>query len=197
MEEFPQVYNFSANKSKLLVPMNNFADFTKLEYTHFKAAVWYQILFLVKTKYIYEILKFLVQTIPAFLIEPLVTLAGWNISIKKVNAKLNKIAAVLSYFLLNEWDIESKNVFEIWQKLNVNDREIFRFDLSSIETRSYYTNLMNGLKKYTLKEDTNEYRRRQEVNVRLIVLHCTVKKIIFGVTTYTLFKGIKGILLSS
>nr|CAH7750883.1 unnamed protein product [Callosobruchus chinensis] len=149
MERLPQVYNFSADKSKLLVPMDNFADFTQLKYMHFKAAIWYEVLFLVKSKYIYEVVKFLVQTIPA---------------LRKVNARLNKIASVLSYFLLNEWNIESKNVFGIWQKLNANDRELFRFDLNSIETRTYYTNLMNGLKKYTLKEDTSEYRCRQEVN---------------------------------
>nr|CAI5847425.1 unnamed protein product [Callosobruchus analis] len=175
MERFPQVYNFSANRSKLLVPMNNFADFTKLEYIHFKAAIWYQVLFLVKTKYIYEILKFLVQTIPAYLFQPLLSLARYKMSLKKINTKLNRVASVLSYFLLNEWDIENKNIFDLWQKLNTNDRELFRFDLGSIETVSYYTNLMNGLKKYTLKEDISEYRSRRQTNKRLDKLYSLIR----------------------
>ncbi|KAJ8965264.1 hypothetical protein NQ314_004248 [Rhamnusium bicolor] len=71
----PPILNFSGRNSKLLMPMNQYIDFSKIDYPPFKRAMWYQMLFLMETEYAYLILRFFLHTIPAYLIDSLLTLS--------------------------------------------------------------------------------------------------------------------------
>ncbi|KAJ8915207.1 hypothetical protein NQ315_015430 [Exocentrus adspersus] len=71
----PPVLNYSAKNSKLLIPMKQYVDFTEINYVPFKRAMWYQTLFLVKTQYNYLIVKFILHTVPAYLIDSMLRLS--------------------------------------------------------------------------------------------------------------------------
>lgn len=75
---------------------------------------------------------------------------------RKIYWKLDKVMAVLHYFLVHEWVIKNENVKALWEKLGPNDRITYNFDFTGIKTESYLRNLMAGLKKYTLKEDMSK-----------------------------------------
>lgn len=63
---------------------------------------------------------------------------------------------ILSYFLINEWDIRNDNMNELWNSLWEDEKRIFNFDIDSIALESYLSNLLTGLKKYILKEDMSK-----------------------------------------
>ncbi|KAJ8961661.1 hypothetical protein NQ318_021259, partial [Aromia moschata] len=147
----PPVLNFSGRNSKLLIPMKQYVDFSRIEFPPFKRAMWHQILFLVEGEYAYRMAKFVLHTIPAYLIDSLLVVSYKKT--KRLYAKLDKTSDVLRYFLLNEWDIDNENVLNLWQKLNDNDKAAFNFDINTIDVNTYFKNLIIGLKKYILKED--------------------------------------------
>ncbi|KAJ8978200.1 hypothetical protein NQ317_013146 [Molorchus minor] len=86
----PPVLNFSGRKSKLLIPMKNYVDFSRRDFPEFKHAMWHQMLILTKTKCTYIIMKFLLHTIPAYLIDSILVISCKKPRMKKIYAKLEK-----------------------------------------------------------------------------------------------------------
>lgn len=76
--------------------------------------------------------------------------------IKKIYSKLDKMTNILTFFLMNEWDIKNDNVLEIWNKLSEEEKRVFNFDINTISLENYLTNLLTGLKKFILKEDMSK-----------------------------------------
>ncbi|XP_018571845.1 fatty acyl-CoA reductase wat-like [Anoplophora glabripennis] len=191
---YPPVLNFSAKGSKLLIPMKQYVDCKKIDYIPFKRAMWYQMLFLVKTKYNYLIVKFLLHTVPAYLIDSMLIIFCRKPRVKKLYTKLEKISDVLYYFLINEWDIENDNVLKLWEKLKENDKITFNFDINTIDMDNYFKNLLIGLKKYVLKEDMTKCKFHMKRYKRLMLLHFTFKYSLLGFSAYSIFKGVSKLL---
>lgn len=75
---------------------------------------------------------------------------------RKIYNKLDKMTDLISYFLINEWDIKNDNILAIWDNLSEDEKRIFNFDVNSISIENYFKNLATGLKKFILKEDMSK-----------------------------------------
>lgn len=65
----PPVLNFSAKNTKLLIPMKQYVNSNNLHFPPFRKAVWYQTLFLIKNQQCYIVTKFLLQTVPSYIMD--------------------------------------------------------------------------------------------------------------------------------
>lgn len=72
---------------------------------------------------------------------------------KSIYVKIEKTSDILSHFLMNEWDISNESVKKMWENLDEKDRELFNFDINSIDLNLYFKNMVTGMKKFILKED--------------------------------------------
>lgn len=73
----PPVMNFSAKNTKLLLSVRQYIDcINRSDYPPFKKAMWHQMLFLIESKFCYIILKFLLHTVPAYLIDSLLIMSA-------------------------------------------------------------------------------------------------------------------------
>ncbi|XP_057659288.1 fatty acyl-CoA reductase wat-like [Diorhabda carinulata] len=186
----PSVLNFSAKDTKLYITSKEFVDCKNIDYLPFKKTMWYQILFLVKSKYNYFLLKFLVHSIPAYLIDMVLKISSRKTRMKSIYAKIEKTSDILSYFLLHEWDIHNENMKLLWQKLNSDDKETFNFDVNSIEVNVYLKNVLIGLKKYILKEDMTKSKLHKQRYERLTVVHKTIKYSFYGLVSILMYRSL-------
>nr|XP_023027941.1 fatty acyl-CoA reductase wat-like [Leptinotarsa decemlineata] len=186
----PPVMNFSAKNTKLLIPMKQYIKLGMIDYAPFKKAIWYQMLFMIKNKYVYDFMKFLLHTIPAYLIDAMLIISLRKPRMKKIYSQVDKTSNVLQYFLLREWGIDNDNVKELWSKLSTEDRIVFNFDIDSIDIENYFRNMAICLKKFILKEDITKLELHRKRHDRLKILHYTLKYSLTGLAMYSIFRAV-------
>ncbi|XP_048517116.1 uncharacterized protein LOC109540840 isoform X2 [Dendroctonus ponderosae] len=175
----PPVINFSGNDSPLYISIREYTTTAeKSGFVPFKKTIWKPMLLIVQNKWIFLCAKHLLHTIPAYLLDWLLLITGRKPRMRKIYSKLDKVMAVLHYFLVHEWVIKNENVKALWEKLGPNDRITYNFDFTGIKTESYLRNLMVGLKKYTLKEDMTKAELHKARYHRLDTLECPSSNII-------------------
>mgnify|MGYP005984261047 FL=1 len=59
----------------------------------------------------------------------------------------------LSHFGNREWTFSNKNVKEMWGQMNETDRNLFNFDIGSVQWVYYLRNYFKGLKVHLMKEN--------------------------------------------
>ncbi|CAG9765389.1 unnamed protein product [Ceutorhynchus assimilis] len=153
----PLVMNFSGNSSSLYMSIK---DYTSLAansgYLAFKKTIWKPMLIIIESEIKFLVLKCLLHTLPAYLFDLMFMIIGRKPKLSIVYKKLDKVMGVLHYFLVREWIIKNENVKALWEKLTPNDRITYNFDVRSVQAETYLRSLMDGLKKYTLKEDMSK-----------------------------------------
>ncbi|XP_028128534.1 fatty acyl-CoA reductase wat-like [Diabrotica virgifera virgifera] len=187
-ENVPPVLNFSAKNTKLFLASGQYTNCSGLDYLPFKKAMWHQFLILAENRYYYLMLKFILHTIPAYIIDTILVLSARKARMKSVYAKIEKTSDILSYFLLHEWDIHNDNVSILWSKMSQEEKEIFNFNVNSVDFNNYMKNMMLGLKKYILKEDMAKAKLHRQRYQRLTLLHYTLKYTLFGLATIPIYK---------
>ncbi|XP_050306470.1 fatty acyl-CoA reductase wat-like isoform X2 [Anthonomus grandis grandis] len=152
-----QVINFSGKSSPLYMTIREYT--TKVAesgYVPFRKMIWKPMLLIVNNSWIFLFLKFVLHTVPGYIIDVFSIIARQKPRMKKIYSRLDKVMGVLHYFLIQEWVIKDENVKALWEKLSPQDRITYNFDVMAIKRETYFKNLMAGLKKYTLKEDMSK-----------------------------------------
>lgn len=87
----------------------------------------------------------------------------------EANKKIDKFSTVISYFALREWDFCNRNTQGLYNRLNPTDRELFEFDISSIDWDAYYYTYLRGCRLYLLK-DPMETIPQGEAKLRKVMI---------------------------
>lgn len=58
----------------------------------------------------------------------------------------------LGYFNVNDWEFEDKNLAALYESLSPIDKEIFNFDVETINWKEYIIAFGVGLRKYIVKD---------------------------------------------
>ncbi|CAH1127195.1 unnamed protein product [Ceutorhynchus assimilis] len=191
----PLVMNFSGNSSSLYMSIK---DYTSLAansgYLAFKKTIWKPMLIIIESEIKFLVLKCLLHTLPAYLFDLMFMIIGRKPKLSIVYKKLDKVMGVLHYFLVREWIIKNENVKALWEKLTPNDRITYNFDVRSVQAETYLRSLMDGLKKYTLKEDMSKAESHKARYERLLVLHKTLKYICLFFISYPFIRRLASLL---
>ncbi|KAK5650769.1 hypothetical protein RI129_001798 [Pyrocoelia pectoralis] len=188
LELQPAIYNYS----KGLEGSMTWGEFIKRGIEHdypLKNVIWYTMLILISNIYLYNILWFLLHTIPGSLIDLYLYLSGKNPRMRKIYNKASKFCEVLKYFTFNEYKIINRNIANLWNSLNEKDRESFPFDLNQIDYYKAVKDTCLGIKLYVLKEDLNNVENEKRRYKKFFIAH-TVVKYLLMITTIVIVYGI-------
>ncbi|XP_026733194.1 putative fatty acyl-CoA reductase CG5065 [Trichoplusia ni] len=100
---------------------------------------------------IYTLITFILQTIPAFLIDMWCVLTGKKATQLKLQSRLKKNIEVVKFFLMNEWKFSDGNVRNLFKSLSPEDKETFNFDVKCIHWEKSIEDYILGARKYLLK----------------------------------------------
>jgi fatty acyl-CoA reductase len=67
--------------------------------------------------------------------------------------KMHKFSYVISPFCTNEWVFTNNNVRSLWQRLNSQDKLMFRFSMDNFDWNQYLDDYVKGIRIYLLKDD--------------------------------------------
>ena len=67
--------------------------------------------------------------------------------------KADRAISALDFFTTHQWNFVSRNADILMDKLSPEDRNIFNFDVRSIDWKQYLDNYVSGTRQFILKED--------------------------------------------
>lgn len=88
--------------------------------------------------------------------------------------KVDKFGAVISYFAIREWDFKNDNTQALWRKMNSMDRELFHFDISTLDWDAYYYTYIRGGRVYLLKDPLETIPEGAVKRRKLMIAHYTL-----------------------
>lgn len=141
-------------------------------------------------KYIFRTLHFLLEIIPAHIIDFTAVRAGKKAMLVKIHEKIGKFVDVLSYFTLGEWDFDRTNTVNLWNSLNETDKKNFAFDMDSLDWVHYFDTYLITLREFLLLEYLDNHEAGAAVIRRNATLHYATVVILNVLSVYFLLNTI-------
>ncbi|KAF2891663.1 hypothetical protein ILUMI_14510, partial [Ignelater luminosus] len=95
--------------------------------------------------------------------------------IMKAYAKMLKFSQILEFFATREWNIVNDNVYNLWNRLNDEDKNLFPFNMDIIDCKQYVQDICLGIKLYVMKETLDNAEADKKRYQRLMKIHYAVK----------------------
>lgn len=71
----------------------------------------------------------------------------------RIQDKISKATSTLEFFTVRNFKFKNDNMMTLWKSMLTEDKNIFNFELTSINWTSYIETYVLGIRKYILKED--------------------------------------------
>lgn len=88
--------------------------------------------------------------------------------------KIHKFGEVISYFSMREWNFKNDNIQRLWQMLKPADKEIFQFDIGSLDWDAYSYTYLRGARVYLLKDPLDTIPQGKTKYKILTIAHYTL-----------------------
>ncbi|KAH8388330.1 hypothetical protein KR093_004284, partial [Drosophila rubida] len=122
---------------------------------------WLPFLQCTTSPWVFYLLSFFYHYVPAFFVDLALRLSGRQPQIVKMYQKLHKQMQVMAHFGINCWHFKTRNTDQLWSNLSAKDREIFEFDMASLNWKDFFYRSMSGIRSYlALEENTPESFKR-------------------------------------
>ncbi|CAB3257558.1 unnamed protein product [Arctia plantaginis] len=129
--------------------------------------VWYNFVIETSNKILFWILTWILHLIPAYIIDGVCWILGKERKLVKVYTKMYKLSTALGYFTTNDWEFQDKNLATLFDSLSPTDKEIFDFNVETIDWQEYVLIYGLGIRKYILKDESGDSCLEQNQLVKI------------------------------
>ncbi|CAL1685291.1 unnamed protein product [Lasius platythorax] len=146
-----------------------------------KNSIWKPIIFALKQDISYKICIWLCHLLPALLVDSIMICTGRRPRMWKLYSKVHKAVNVNSHFVVNKWDFADDNVKAMWDRLNKEDRQLFKFNMIGFDWTKYFIDCYKGMRLYLFNEDDSTLENSRIKYRRLCWLHRILKTVLLFV----------------
>ncbi|XP_065220770.1 putative fatty acyl-CoA reductase CG5065 [Planococcus citri] len=153
--------------------------------------LWYPSVTMNKYKPIHIISTLLFQWIPAYLIDFLMMLLGYERILVRVQRKIALGCNLLTYFSSRAWRFDNSNVIRLRNSMNTSDQAIFPVNPKVIDLADRELFMYKSLifaREFILKEDNGNIPRSIRNLKILYVLHCVVRILFYSSIFWMIYK---------
>ncbi|XP_065352981.1 putative fatty acyl-CoA reductase CG5065 [Cloeon dipterum] len=94
----------------------------------------------------------MMHIIPAYTMDGVSKMCGQKAYMVRTHEKLKKAAECLEYFSTHQWQFTNTNVVALQDRLCIEDRREFSFDVKEIQWQSYIENYVLGIRRFIFKD---------------------------------------------
>ncbi|XP_023955311.2 fatty acyl-CoA reductase wat [Bicyclus anynana] len=171
VDQLPTIYNYVSSE-QAPISWNHFMKSNEMHGLRMpaNAAIWSYLFFLTPSKFLYKLYCFFLHWVPAYIVDAVLVLIGKKPMLRKAYKKIEKFSGVLGYFALREWKFHNKNTIKLHQELCETDKDLFHFDLSTLDWDEYCRAYVKGVRIHLLKDplDTIPQGRRKQFRLKLL-----------------------------
>ncbi|CAH1118591.1 unnamed protein product [Phaedon cochleariae] len=142
--------------------------------------------------YNYKLLIFLLHTCMAFLCDTGLKLVGKTPCVMAMYKTLHRTQELLHPYLLREWYFSNDNAQKLLKRMSFMDRELYNFDILSLNWQTYLTNYARGVRVYLLKDPMSTLKDARRKQTRKLVTQLVfagfLVTIIYVISKFVLFR---------
>ncbi|XP_073817824.1 fatty acyl-CoA reductase wat-like [Musca autumnalis] len=176
----PTIYNFTPEESNLMTwgrYINIFLN-SNCQMPYSKI-MWYPMVKIISNNFLYRLMLFLYQTIPAYIMDVICKLQGSKMSVVKLNQKISRLTDSLRYFLAYDFTFDTANTRHLWKSMSSEDKKLFNFDMMSLQWNVYLQNNAKGLRRFAAKEEPSTIPAARSSLKRFKICHLAINSIVF------------------
>ncbi|XP_053621774.1 fatty acyl-CoA reductase wat-like [Plodia interpunctella] len=179
-ELVPPVYNYVSSEQKPLTweKFMKYNEYYGLDVPPIQA-VYYYLLHITPSRFLYHLSCFFLHWIPAYIVDGIAVLIGKKPMLRKAYTKISKFSDVVSYFAVRQWKFENMNTQNLFTEMCTTDKDLFNFDMSSLNWSDYFFSYVRGIRVYLLKDPIDTVPASIKKHSKLRYLHYTFCTILF------------------
>ncbi|KAI3389519.1 hypothetical protein SNEBB_005768 [Seison nebaliae] len=108
-----------------------------------------------RSRLVHSIRYAIEQQLPSYIFDMLLQLMGRKPKFMRIQTRLARAIQSLQYFTSHEWCFVNQNAQRLHEELSGFDKQMFNFNLMSMNWKIYMKDYCLGCKKFLLKEDIN------------------------------------------
>ncbi|XP_034241775.1 putative fatty acyl-CoA reductase CG5065 [Thrips palmi] len=146
----------------------------------------------------HTLIVFFFQTLPAYAIDLLLTLAMQKTFMVRVQRKIAAGMSVLQYFTMRDWDFRNDRTWALWESLDRKDQEVFYINNTvPVDPQEYLKIIILGSRQYCCKEPLSTLPRARRVLRILYYVHHTCIALFYALCGWLLFRVLDSVLDST
>nr|CAD7442599.1 unnamed protein product [Timema bartmani] len=114
--------------------------------------IWYYFFALNKNYFMHMLYVYILQMVPAMILDIVSTTLGKTPILWKTYRKIHRFTGIISYFSMKEFKFDDNNVDSMWEKMGAKDRQLFDFNIASLNWKSTISNGILGLRLYLVND---------------------------------------------
>ncbi|KAH8383340.1 hypothetical protein KR009_008049, partial [Drosophila setifemur] len=118
--------------------------------------IWYPFQHNVQTKWLYPLVAFFYHTLPGYIFDLILRLAGKKPLLVKVYGKIHEGIDMLRYFLQTSFHFKMKNTDGLMALISPEDRRIYNFDMETLNWPKYWLDALWGIRRFLAKEPATQ-----------------------------------------
>ncbi|KAG8232899.1 hypothetical protein J437_LFUL012813 [Ladona fulva] len=138
----------------------------------FNGILWYPGGSMKKSKLLHEICVFFFHTIPAYVLDALLVMLGYEPVLKRVHQRISKGFEVFEYYANNQWEFKNDRMMSLREKQNEREYEELLMDGKQMDMVDYFEKCTIAARLYLLKETPETLPAAKR---HLFVMYCVDK----------------------
>ncbi|KAH8311721.1 hypothetical protein KR044_007671, partial [Drosophila immigrans] len=153
----PPIYN-NVLSAKNLLTWRQYIDYSMdlADLYPLEQCKWVPLLQCTTNRFLYPLLVFFYHMLPGYFADLVLRLMGKKPQIVRLYKKMHKQTDAISHFTVNSWTFKTDNTDALWGIMSRKDREVFSFDMSSLNWKDYFYRSSIGIRTFLAKDDPSE-----------------------------------------
>ena len=105
----------------------------------------------------------------------------------KLYQKIDKALGCVDYFTQREWTWSTTNHTRLWNSMTEEEKKTYNFDVSDLDWNDYYSNYLEGIRKFIFKEDLAKMPQARQRYKRLRNIRYTFNLVMFLVASRIIY----------
>ncbi|KAK5638591.1 hypothetical protein RI129_012886 [Pyrocoelia pectoralis] len=95
----------------------------------------------------------------------------------KIYKKMKFYCELVEYVTLKQWDFKDSNTQILWNSLEIEDKNVFNFNVKDINWENFYCNVVSGVRQNILKDDMSSIEKARTKARLLKLFHYFMEKL--------------------
>ncbi|XP_052835613.1 fatty acyl-CoA reductase wat [Drosophila gunungcola] len=168
----PPIYTFTPAQDNLITwgGFRSKAALLRSNYPLTKM-MWMPFLHCTTSPWMFRLLACFYHLLPGYAIDLVLRLRGRKPRMIKLYDKIHKNIDILVPFVDTSWHFDTFNTHQLWRRMSAEDRELYDFDIASIDWDDYFLQALAGLRLYLGKDEPESLERGHKIFRRFVFLH--------------------------
>lgn len=131
--------------------------------------------------FLFKISAIFFHFIPAYILDFITRLAGGRPILVRLHTNVWTSLNLLEKFIFTEFKFNSNKTTALIKTMSDADKAAYNIDISDLDWEDYFTDLVQGVRKYLNKEDEKTLEAARGKDTLLMIIHLSLQLVLYSI----------------